>query len=59
MGYRFSDFINDAVRPVADVANELNPMNKILATVTSLGSSLSMPLVIGGGAVLVIMLLKK
>ena len=59
MGYRFGDFINDAVRPVVDISNELNPFNKILTTITTLGSSLAMPLVIGGGAVLVILLLKK
>jgi hypothetical protein len=59
MGYRFSDFINDAVKPVTSTLNDLNPLNGILDTVKSLGSSLSMPLVIGGGAILVIMLLKK
>jgi hypothetical protein len=59
MGYRFSDFINDAVKPVTSTLNDLNPLNGILDTVKSLGSSLSMPLVIGGGAVLVILLLKK
>ena len=59
MGYRFSDFINDAVKPVTGVMNDLNPMNQIFDTIKNLGSSLSMPLVIGGGAVLVIMLLKK
>ena len=59
MGYRFSDFIDDAVKPVTGVISDLNPLNGIFDTVKSLGSSLSMPLVIGGGAVLVIMLLKK
>ena len=50
MGYRFSDFINDAVKPVGSALNELNPMNGIFDTIKNLGSSLSMPLVIGGGA---------
>ena len=59
MGYRFSDFINDAVKPVVGVVNDLSPMNRIMETITSLGASLSMPLVIGGGAVLVILILKK
>ena len=42
MGYRFSDFINDAVKPVTGVISDLNPLNGIFDTVKSLGSSLSM-----------------
>ena len=56
MGYRFTDFLGDVVTPLQDVW--LAPFRNILGTVSSLGSSLSMPLMIGGGVVLLIMLKK-
>ena len=59
MGYRFGDFLDDVVKPVTGIWDSLNPLNKIIAGVQNIAGSLGTPLMIGGAAVLVIVLLKK
>lgn len=59
MGYRFGDFLDDVVKPVTGIMDSMNPLNKIIAGVQNIAGSLGMPLMIGGAAVLVIVLLKK
>ena len=60
MGYRFSDFIGDVVKPTTEVFT--SPFQSIFqtgaSTISSLGQSLSLPLLIGGAAVLLIVLKK-
>jgi len=57
MGYRFGDFIDDVVKPVQNVW--MAPFQGLLGGVSNIASSMSAPLMIGGCAVLAIVLLKK
>jgi len=56
MGYRFGDFIDDVVKPVQSVW--LAPFQNLLGGVSNIASSMSMPLMIGGAVVLLILLKK-
>ena len=57
MGYRFTDFLDDVVKPVQSVW--MAPFQNLLGGVSNIASSMSAPLMIGGCAVLAIVLLKK
>ena len=59
MGYRFGDFIDDVVAPSVGVWNSLNPLNNLMAGLGNIASSMSMPLMLGGAAVLIILVSKK
>ena len=57
MVYRFGDFLDDVVSPVTDIFT--SPFKNIMSSLSGIASSMSAPLMIGGAAVLAIVLLKK
>jgi hypothetical protein len=56
MGYRFGDFIGDVVSPITDVFT--SPLKNIMGSFSNIASSLSLPLLVGGAAVLLIVIKK-
>ena len=60
MGYSFGDFMQDITLPEQIFMGTVSSVAKTAgSTVQSVASSLSLPLMIGGGAILLIMLNKK
>ena len=59
MGYRFGDFLDDVVKPGVGIFNSMNPLNNLMAGLGNIASSMSMPLMLGGAAVLIILVSKK